>query len=284
MLWLATVLWTQWLEVHSSKWNINFAQRLWKAHQASKRSHDMLTADGETWSAGSTAIRSVSEHKRLATLSEAETKGRVYTCVYCTDYGPPQPYSVVLNTRSTVSQTQECSGSNGLGSAHRRTSVFLQWDWYVDRVPVPMVPVHYQRWWRHGISHRSSTWWLQRQRCTKKWALMKASCWHQPKQKSSNSAEWCPIILPRATRPCLDTGKLYKCIYWTNTEQTSKPCAEVLEQELNCAQRRRRRRKKQQTMLMIVSDQLKGVFMLSELMIDELSRMQSGELQLQQPQ
>ena len=42
--------------------------------------------------------------------------------------------------------------------------------------------------------------------------------------------------------------------------------------------------KKQQTMLMIVSDQLKGVFMLSELMIDELSRMQSGELQLQQPQ
>lgn len=35
---------------------------------------------------------------------------------------------------------------------------------------------------------------------------------------------------------------------------------------------------------MIVSDQLKGVFMLSELMIDELSRMQSGELQLQQPQ
>ena len=62
----------------------------------SKRSHDMLTADGETRSAGTTRYYSVSEHKGLATLSEAETRGRVYKCIYCTDYGTPQPYSVVL--------------------------------------------------------------------------------------------------------------------------------------------------------------------------------------------
>ena len=78
---------------------IQMKEQLYPAPQTStpsKRSHDMLAADRETWSAGSTAIRSVSEHKRLATLSEAETKGKLYKCTYCTEYGPPQPYSVVL--------------------------------------------------------------------------------------------------------------------------------------------------------------------------------------------
>ena len=50
-----------------------------------KRSHDMLTADEETWSMGTTRYKAVSEHKGLAKLSEAETRGRVYTRVYCTD-------------------------------------------------------------------------------------------------------------------------------------------------------------------------------------------------------
>ena len=71
----------------------------------------MLTADEETRSAGTTRYKAVSEHKGLATLSEAETSGRVYTCVYCTDYGAPKPYSIVLeHEKNCVKNTQSAQG------------------------------------------------------------------------------------------------------------------------------------------------------------------------------